>query len=48
MRLLSQEEMGRLLPAETRAFPGPEHAYGVAPEEMERLKEMLAQKRAHA
>jgi 3-methyl-2-oxobutanoate hydroxymethyltransferase len=29
------------------AFPGPEHAYGVAPEEMERLKEMLAQ-RAHA
>lgn len=23
MRLLSQEEMGRLLPAETRAFPGP-------------------------
>ena len=29
------------------AFPGPEHAYGVAPEEMERLKEMLA-KRAHA
>ena len=32
----------------TRAFPGAEHAYGVAPEEMERLKEMLAQKRAHA
>jgi 3-methyl-2-oxobutanoate hydroxymethyltransferase len=32
----------------TRAFPGPEHAYGVAPEEMERLKEMLAHKRAHA
>jgi 3-methyl-2-oxobutanoate hydroxymethyltransferase len=31
----------------TAAFPGPEHAYGVAPEEMERLKEMLA-KRAHA
>ena len=31
----------------TRRFPGPEHAYGVAPEEMERLKEMLA-KRAHA
>ena len=31
----------------TAAFPGPEHAYGVAPEEMERLKEMLAQ-RAHA
>jgi hypothetical protein len=23
VRLLSQEEMGRLLPAETRAFPGP-------------------------
>jgi 3-methyl-2-oxobutanoate hydroxymethyltransferase len=32
----------------TRVFPGPEHAYGVAPEEMERLKEMLAAKRAHA
>ena len=31
----------------TAAFPGPEHAYGVAPEEMERLKEMLA-KQAHA
>ena len=31
----------------TAVFPGPEHAYGVAPEEMERLKEMLA-KRAHA
>jgi 3-methyl-2-oxobutanoate hydroxymethyltransferase len=31
----------------TRAFPGPEHAYGVAPEEMDRLREMLA-KRAHA
>ena len=31
----------------TRAFPGPEHAYGVAPEEMERLKAMLA-KKAHA
>src|SRR3954471_2031335 len=32
----------------TRVFPGPEHAYGVAPEEMERLKEMLAAKRARA
>ena len=32
----------------TRGFPGPEHAYGVAPEEMERLKEMLAAKRARA
>ena len=31
----------------TRAFPGPEHVYGVAPEEMERLKEMLG-RRAHA
>src|SRR3954467_6034630 len=30
-----------------RAFPGPEHAYGVAPEEMERLKEMVGG-RAHA
>ena len=28
-------------------LPGPEHAYGVAPEEIERLREMLA-KRAHA
>jgi 3-methyl-2-oxobutanoate hydroxymethyltransferase len=25
----------------TRRFPGPEHAYGVAPEELERLREML-------
>jgi 3-methyl-2-oxobutanoate hydroxymethyltransferase len=31
----------------TRVFPGPEHVYGVAPEEMERLKEMLG-RRAHA
>jgi 3-methyl-2-oxobutanoate hydroxymethyltransferase len=31
----------------TRAFPAPEHVYGVAPEEMERLKEMLGG-RAHA
>jgi 3-methyl-2-oxobutanoate hydroxymethyltransferase len=31
----------------TRVFPGPEHVYGVAPEEMERLKEMLGS-RAHA
>jgi 3-methyl-2-oxobutanoate hydroxymethyltransferase len=31
----------------TRAFPGPQHVYGVAPEEMERLKEMLGG-RAHA
>ena len=31
----------------TRAFPQAEHTYGIAPEEMERLKEMLA-KRAHA
>jgi 3-methyl-2-oxobutanoate hydroxymethyltransferase len=31
----------------TRVFPGPEHVYGVAPEEMERLKEML-DTRAHA
>jgi 3-methyl-2-oxobutanoate hydroxymethyltransferase len=25
----------------TRAFPGPEHAYGIAPEELERLREQL-------
>jgi 3-methyl-2-oxobutanoate hydroxymethyltransferase len=25
----------------TRAFPGPEHTYGIAPEEMARLKEQL-------
>jgi len=25
----------------TRAFPGPEHSYGIAPEEVERLKEQL-------
>src|SRR3954447_3716412 len=31
----------------SRVFPGPEHAYGVAPEEMERLKEMVGG-RAHA
>ena len=31
----------------TRVFPGPEHVYGVAPEEMERLKEMVG-RRAHA
>ena len=30
-----------------RRFPGPEHVYGVEPEELERLKERLA-KRAHA
>jgi len=24
-----------------RAFPGPEHAYGIAPEELERLRAML-------
>jgi 3-methyl-2-oxobutanoate hydroxymethyltransferase len=25
----------------TRAFPAPEHAYGIAPEELERLRAML-------
>ncbi len=25
----------------TRAFPGPEHTYGIAPEELHRLKEQL-------
>jgi 3-methyl-2-oxobutanoate hydroxymethyltransferase len=30
----------------TRRFPGPEHEYGVAPEEIERLREMLPPARA--
>jgi 3-methyl-2-oxobutanoate hydroxymethyltransferase len=30
----------------TRRFPGPEHSYGIAPEELERLREQLPQKRA--
>jgi 3-methyl-2-oxobutanoate hydroxymethyltransferase len=25
----------------TRAFPGPEHSYGIAPEELARLKQQL-------
>jgi 3-methyl-2-oxobutanoate hydroxymethyltransferase len=29
----------------TRAFPGPEHVYGIAPEELERLREQLPQHR---
>jgi 3-methyl-2-oxobutanoate hydroxymethyltransferase len=29
-----------------RRFPGPEHAYGIAPEEMERLRAQLPQRRA--
>jgi 3-methyl-2-oxobutanoate hydroxymethyltransferase len=32
----------------TRRFPGPEHAYGVAPEELERLKALLPPKRLRA
>jgi 3-methyl-2-oxobutanoate hydroxymethyltransferase len=28
----------------TRAFPGPEHTYGIAPEELHRLKEQLQQR----
>jgi 3-methyl-2-oxobutanoate hydroxymethyltransferase len=32
----------------TRRFPGPEHAYGVAPEEIERLKALLPPKRLGA
>ena len=27
----------------TRAFPGPEHTYGIAPEELHRLKDALTQ-----
>jgi 3-methyl-2-oxobutanoate hydroxymethyltransferase len=30
----------------TRRFPGPEHAYGIAPEELERLREQLPPQRA--
>jgi len=26
----------------TRRFPGPEHSYGIAPEEIERLQGMLS------
>jgi 3-methyl-2-oxobutanoate hydroxymethyltransferase len=29
----------------TRRFPGPEHSYGIAPEELERLREQLPEKR---
>ena len=29
----------------TRVFPGPEHTYGIAPEELQRLKEQLQQER---
>jgi 3-methyl-2-oxobutanoate hydroxymethyltransferase len=32
----------------TRRFPGPEHSYGIAPEEMERLKEQLPRRRTTA
>ena len=28
----------------TRTFPGPEHTYGIAPEELARLKEQLRQR----
>jgi 3-methyl-2-oxobutanoate hydroxymethyltransferase len=30
----------------TRRFPGPEHAYGIAPEELERLRDQLPPQRA--
>jgi 3-methyl-2-oxobutanoate hydroxymethyltransferase len=30
----------------TRRFPGPEHVYGIAPEELERLREQLPPQRA--
>ena len=29
----------------TRRFPGPEHSYGIAPEELERMRETLPQRR---
>jgi 3-methyl-2-oxobutanoate hydroxymethyltransferase len=29
----------------TRRFPGPEHSYGIAPEELERMREQLPQRR---
>ena len=32
----------------TRRFPGPEHTYGIAPEELERFRADLADVRAHA
>jgi 3-methyl-2-oxobutanoate hydroxymethyltransferase len=32
----------------TRRFPAPEHSYGIAPEEMERLKEQLPRRRTTA
>jgi 3-methyl-2-oxobutanoate hydroxymethyltransferase len=32
----------------TRRFPGPEHSYGIAPEEMERLREQLPRRRTTA
>jgi 3-methyl-2-oxobutanoate hydroxymethyltransferase len=31
----------------TRAFPGPEHAYGIAPEELERLRETIRSQPVH-
>ena len=30
----------------SRAFPGPEHSYGIAPEELERLKAALSSPRS--
>jgi 3-methyl-2-oxobutanoate hydroxymethyltransferase len=32
----------------TRRFPGPEHAYGIAPEELERLRDQLPPQRARS
>jgi 3-methyl-2-oxobutanoate hydroxymethyltransferase len=31
----------------TRKFPAPEHTYGIAPEELQRLKQQLQQQRQH-
>ncbi len=32
----------------TRRFPGPEHTYGIAPEELERFRADIAAVRVHA
>jgi 3-methyl-2-oxobutanoate hydroxymethyltransferase len=31
----------------TRKFPAPEHTYGIAPEELQRLKQQLQQQQQH-
>jgi len=32
----------------SRAFPGPQHAYGIAPEELERLRRVVGSRRSMA